>query len=611
MLPVLGDPYGDVLEAGQLLLAFADGSFSIQYYDRRFPAAPHSYGKILGHRPDELERALGAEGPDFDEYQSILTAVRNLPERTETDPDKVAERRREKEVVKRRLAEWPPGASRCADSSSRTSSCSKASPETRGASTSWTTCWNTSATAWPTGGWPPTRSITGGSSTSTTWPPSAWRARTSSWPPMAWSSNCWRRGRWTGCASITRTVCTIPPSISGGSRSTSRWRAPCATFDAESASHGMDWKDVEGPLRDRIASREMEAGRWPLGSPLYVVVEKILGADEALVETWPVHGTSGYDFLNQINGLFVDGKNASAFSRLYDDWTQDDTNFAEMIYRKKRLIMQISLSSELHMLIHQLDRLAQKSRRSRDYTFNTLRQALQQVIACFPVYRSYIADEGPHDTDRLSILKSIRRAEAINPLMNRRVFRFLRDMLLLESPESFGEEDRAEQRRFAGKFQQVTSPVTAKAVEDTAFYIYNRLVSLNEVGGEPGRFGIQPEAVHAYNRDRRSRWPHALSPLSTHDTKRSEDVRARISVLSSCPRNGPPAWSAGADSTNASGRWRRTRRSPMPTWNTCSTRRSWVPGRRSPADPAKARLHPSRVPGRSMRNSWSESRLIC
>ena len=231
----------------------------------------------------------------------------------------------------------------------------------------------------------------------------------------------------------------------------------------------------------------------------------------------------------------MDGKNASAFSRLYDDWIQDDTNFAEMIYRKKRLIMQISLSSELHMLTHQLDRLAQQSRRSRDYTFNTLRQALQQVIACFPIYRSYIADEGPHDADRLSILKSIRRAEALNPLMSRRVFRFLRDMLLMDSPESFGEEDRAEQRRFAGKFQQVTSPVTAKAVEDTAFYIYNRLVSLNEVGGEPGRFGIQPEAVHAYNRDRQSRWPHALSPLSTHDTKRSEDVRARISVLSELP----------------------------------------------------------------------------
>ena len=203
-----------------------------------------------------------------------------------------------------------------------------------------------------------------------------------------------------------------------------------------------------------------------------------------------------------------------------------------MAYRNKSLIMSVSLSSELHMLTHQLDRLAQKSRRSRDFTFNALRQALRAVIAAFPVYRSYISDEGVHDADRRYIETAVRRATARNPLLSRRVFRFIREMLLLESPDSFTAEDRAEQRRFAGKFQQVTAPVTAKGVEDTAFYVYNRLASLNEVGGEPGRFGIRPDAVHAYNRTRQARWPHALSALSTHDTKRSEDVRARINVLS-------------------------------------------------------------------------------
>ena len=194
--------------------------------------------------------------------------------------------------------------------------------------------------------------------------------------------------------------------------------------------------------------------------------------------------------------------------------------------------MSVSLSSELHMLTHQLDRLAQKSRRSRDFTFNALRQGLRAAIAAFPVYRSYIADEGVHDADRRHVEIAIRRATARNPLLSGRVFRFIREMLLLESPESFTAEDRAEQRRFAGKFQQVTAPVTAKGVEDTAFYVYNRLVSLNEVGGEPGRFGIRPDAVHAYNRARQARWPWAMSALSTHDTKRSEDVRARINVLS-------------------------------------------------------------------------------
>src|SRR5262249_47238083 len=115
--------------------------------------------------------------------------------------------------------------------------------------------------------------------------------------------------------------------------------------------------------------------------------------------------------------------------------------------------------------------------------------------------------------------------------------------LLLKFPESSGAADRTEQRRFAGKFQQVTSPVTAKGVEDTAFYVYNRLVSLNEVGGEPGRFGVRPDALHAYNKARQARWPYSLSPLSTHDPKRSEDVRARINVLSEMPE----AWKSSVE----------------------------------------------------------------
>src|SRR5262249_32196486 len=140
-----------------------------------------------------------------------------------------------------------------------------------------------------------------------------------------------------------------------------------------------------------------------------------------------------------------------------------------------------------------------------------------------------------HEADRRAVETAVRRAMARNPLLSPRVFRFLRDILLLESPHSFDAGDRGEQRRFAGKFQQVTAPVTAKGVRMPGFYISTRLVSLNEVGGDPGRFGIRPEAVHAYHRQRRDRWPYALSPLSTHDTKRSEDVRARINVLSEIP----------------------------------------------------------------------------
>jgi len=170
------------------------------------------------------------------------------------------------------------------------------------------------------------------------------------------------------------------------------------------------------------------------------------------------------------------------------------------------------------MLTHQLDRLAQKSRTSRDFTFNTLRLALRAVIACFPVYRSYIATGELHDDDRRNIQLAVRRATIRNPLISRRVFQFLRGMLLLETPAAFSNTDQAEQRRFCRQVSASDCSGHCQGIEDTAFYIYNRLISLNEVGGNPARFGETPESLHATFRERQTKWPFALSSLSTHDT---------------------------------------------------------------------------------------------
>ncbi len=531
LLAVLGDPYGDILEAGQLRLAFADGAFSIHYYDRRFPVAPVSYAKVLGHRLDELEKALGTEDPALIEYQSILTSIRNLPDRHETDPDRVAERHREKEVVKRRLAALVGESEAIRDRIARNVE------EFNGRQ-----------------GDPRSFDLLDELLEQQCYRLAYWRVAPD-------EINYRRFFDINDLAALSmereevfepahRLVLRLvaegkvdglridhPDGLYDPAEYFRRLQAHHAltmarlAYEADPDARSTEWAELEGPLRERIAARLDRPG-GPLGRPLYVVAEKILGAEEELVESWPVHGTSGYDFLNQVNGLFVNPDVARAFTRLYNDHVQDDSGFAELVYRKKLLIMQVSLASELHMLTDQLDRLAQKSRRSRDFTFNTLRQSLRAVIAAFPVYRSYIADDGVHEGDRRYIDVAVRRATARNPLLSRRLFRFVRDMLLLQSPESFTDADRAEQRRFAGKFQQVTAPVTAKGVEDTAFYVYNRLVSLNEVGGEPGRFGTRPDTVHAYNRTRQARWPYALSPLSTHDTKRSEDVRARINALS-------------------------------------------------------------------------------
>ena len=195
-----------------------------------------------------------------------------------------------------------------------------------------------------------------------------------------------------------------------------------------------------------------------------MIIEKILTGDETLPEAWPIHGTSGYEFLNLVNGLFVAPHNLEAFSTIYHQFTKEEESLPELIYRKKILILQIALSGELQMLSCQLDRLAQKNRRSRDFTHHGLRQALREIIACFPVYRSYITDtENISDADRKHVLQAVRRAMLANPALSTAMFHFVRDMLLRHlGPEPDDEQYRADQRRFVGKFQQVTSPVMAK-----------------------------------------------------------------------------------------------------------------------------------------------------
>jgi (1->4)-alpha-D-glucan 1-alpha-D-glucosylmutase len=195
----------------------------------------------------------------------------------------------------------------------------------------------------------------------------------------------------------------------------------------------------------------------------------------------------------------------------------------------------VSLSSELHMLAHQLDRLSEKQRVSRDFTLNSLRHALRQVITYFPVYRSYITDAPIHTLDQGYVEAAVGLARRRNPAISASLFQFVRDMLLLRHPESAPECFGAEQRRFVGKFQQVTSPVMAKGMEDTSFYVYNRLISLNEVGGDPEQFGSSPATFHGHNLQMRERWPHSMLATATHDTKRGEDTRARINVLSELP----------------------------------------------------------------------------
>ena len=304
-----------------------------------------------------------------------------------------------------------------------------------------------------------------------------------------------------------------------------------------------------------VAAEAWQTRRAPGGTPLYVVAEKILSGRERLPAGWAVHGTTGYNFLNQVNGLFVQPANARRMRRIYAKLTGQTQTFDDLLYETKRLIMDTSMASELTVLAHMLDRIGEGNRKSRDFTLNSLRDMLEEVVACFPVYRTYVTEEGWVPDDRAALERAIVRARRRNPAMDTTIFDFFREVVLPRDPvdspagepAANGARERrvgyppadaaeaAERLRFAMKFQQYTGPLQAKGLEDTAFYRHNVLLSLNEVGGDPSRFGVTAAEFHELNRQRRDDWPYEMITTATHDTKLGEDVRARIDVLSEIP----------------------------------------------------------------------------
>ena len=266
------------------------------------------------------------------------------------------------------------------------------------------------------------------------------------------------------------------------------------------------------------------------------MVEKILSGTEQLRSDWAVHGTTGYDFMNDVIGVLVNGAAESAITNIFHKFIGHSQHFGHLVYAKKRLVMRLSLANDVSVLGAMFDRLSEENRWYRDYTLDALTLAVRETIACFPVYRTYLAPGRPvSEADVAVIERAVAAAKRRNPALEESVFNFLRDILLFRFPENLNEAQRAEHERFVLKFQQITGPIMAKGLEDTAFYIYNRLAALNEVGGEPQRFGLPLEEFHRRNAERRADWPATLLATTTHDTKRSEDARARLAVLSELP----------------------------------------------------------------------------
>jgi (1->4)-alpha-D-glucan 1-alpha-D-glucosylmutase len=298
-------------------------------------------------------------------------------------------------------------------------------------------------------------------------------------------------------------------------------------------AHGL-WHTAEATRSDPLVEKA-PAPNWPL----YVVAEKILSGDETLRLDWPVHGTTGYDFLNYTNGLFVNRASERAFHQIYTDFTGNSLDFKTSVYLGKKRILTRSLISELKSLTHQLKRVAAMSRWSLDFTFSQLETALIEVIANFPVYRTYITENTIElaPVERSWVELAIEQAQNRKPSVDPEVFNFLQELLCLRFPPDMDGDAIEQCRAFILRFQQLTGPATAKGVEDTAFYNYNQLVTLNEVGGEPSRFGVSVPEFHEYNLHKAEKWPHSMLATATHDTKRGEDVRARINTLSEMPED--------------------------------------------------------------------------
>ena len=502
LVPVLGDSYGRVLERRELEPRFeqAAGSFAIYYHDHRFPLDPKSYPRIL----EPALRLMPADAlpPQARaEVESLIAAFGHLPERNAASPEEAAARDRDKEIYKRRLTEM------CTAHPLIGEAVGQAVAALRGAATA------------------------PASTDALHELLEAQAYRLASWRVASDEINYRRFFDVNDLAALRMENAKVFEETHRFTLELLR----AGKLDGLRIDHPDGLYDPEQYFR-RLQSRVAEAtgNAYSAGGvlPLYLVVEKITAGFERLPATWPVHGTTGYNFANAVNGLFVDGTAERRLDRTYHAFIGELTEWKEIAYDAKRLILDTALSSELTVLTNQLAHIARSDRNTRDFTFRSLRQALTDIIACFPVYRTYVADAVSAE-DRRFIDWAVAAAKGRDSGINYELYDFVRATLLLD-PALEADPERV--RAFTMKFQQLTAPVTAKGVEDTALYRFHRLVSLNEVGGDPDTFGVGVRAFHADAKVRQQHWPHEMLTTSTHDTKRSEDTRVRIDVLSEMPR---------------------------------------------------------------------------
>lgn len=483
--PVLGGPFGVSLEAGELQLKLIDHDVVLTYYDNSFPLAPHSYPQIVGIPPLELRE----ECNDPAAVTELIDVLDSLPGAQHADAEHLLARFRALLANEPALETFVArNVEQLNGSPGEPSSFDRLEELLRDQ-----------------------------------------HYRLSDWRISGEELNYRRFFDINGLAAIRverddvfeETHALLLELVRNGIVTGVRIDHIDGLYDPAAYLHRL-----------RVALDDAMSERDRLHVPIYV--EKILEAHERLPD-WPVEGTSGYDFLARCNGLFVDHDSQRSLTTTYERFIGSYVRFPHLVYAAKLGVADASFSGEINILALQLYRIAQRHRLHRDNTLRALRRAITGVLACFPVYRTYVTPEREEDDDAHRVIsRAVAEAAARDPNLSRTALDFLREVLLLKR-EDLEAEEQERRVHFRRRFQQVSSPVMAKGMEDTAFYRYNRLLSLNDVGAEPATFGYLPAQLHAWFAERQDAWPQAMSGSSTHDTKRSEDLRARLNVLSEVP----------------------------------------------------------------------------
>ncbi len=485
LAPFLGSFYAECLEKGEIQLKYDQGGLGMNYYALRFPLKIESYGKVFDHHLGRLKRQLGSDHPDFMKLLGALYVLRNLASR-----DDIQERTEQISFVKRMLWEIYTTNQQIRlfmDESVARFNGEKGKPESFNL----------------------LDDLHGDQF-----------FRLSFWKVATEEVDYRRFFNINGLISMKVE----------NEKVFNHTHELIHRLVQEKKLTGLRLDHIDG-LYDPTAY--LKKLKEKMGET-YITVEKILDFGEELPASWPVQGTTGYDFLNYVNSLFSPKKNEGKFDKIYRKFTNFETPYEKLVSEKKRLIMGKHMAGEVDRLAQLMKAISIHDRYGRDITLFGLRRALVEMLAWFPTYRTYVSHEAFTETDRAVMREAIEKATRTNPGLLHELD-FIQRCLLLEIDEHLPDEQKKRWLHFIMKFQQLTGPLMAKGFEDTTLYIYNRLLSLNDVGGSPNIFGIYLETFHDFNAKRAGQWPHAMNTTSTHDTKRGEDVRARLNALSEMP----------------------------------------------------------------------------